>query len=252
MKVQLLNYVGYGSGMPARIAAELLVFTKNTRLKMDADQHARIASMSDAEIHDELAYMAKTIPSSWEFLDYTMLITEVTRAFTHQLVRTRQGSYAQQTMRVLDVGGFTYETGPSILGVPAELAFQETVQEIYDGTMRVIRKDYDELIARGVAIEDARGILPTNIHTNIVAKFNLRTLCELVTKRSSSRTQGEYRSVLDAMKAEVVRVHPFAQMFLDRDVTTAAGDLEQMILTHVEPGKVRTDMIKLIDELRKQ
>jgi hypothetical protein len=37
-----------------------------------------------------------------------------------------------------------------------------------------------------------------------VAKFDLRTLADTVRKRSSSRTQGEYRAVLDAMIAEVV------------------------------------------------
>ena len=52
--------------------------------------------------------MANTIPSSWEFVDYTFLVTGVSRAYTHQQVRTRAASYAQQTMRVLNMGEFDY------------------------------------------------------------------------------------------------------------------------------------------------
>ena len=63
----------------------------------------------------ELDYMSKTIPSSWEFVDYTFMIEDVTRALTHQLVRTRTASYAQQTMQILRTFlGFGYEIGPSL------------------------------------------------------------------------------------------------------------------------------------------
>jgi thymidylate synthase ThyX len=55
------------------------------------------------------------------------------------------------------------------------------------------------------AIEDARGVLPTNIHTNIVAKFDLRTLADTMRKRASTRTQGEYRDVMDGMKDAVLK-----------------------------------------------
>ena len=63
-------------------------------------------------------------------------------------------------------------------------------------------------------IEDARGILPTNIYTNIVAKFNLRTLHEMAKSRLSPRAQGEYREVFTMMVAEVVKEHPWAKPFL--------------------------------------
>jgi len=244
MKVCLIDYTGYGCHDPALRAAELLVFTKGTRLNMKAEAKS-IGSATWEKLLPELEYMARTIPSSWEFVHYTFLITDVTRAFTHQFVRTRTGSYAQQTMRVLDVTGFTYERGPTIEGNQGAL-------EIYEDTMATIQQAYRDLIAVGAKIEDARGVLPTNIHTNIVASFNLRTLCEMVGKRSSSRTQGEYRDVLEAMKAEMIRVHPWARMFLDRDKVSAAGELERMVLEAMPEGKQRTDMIKLIDELRKE
>lgn len=248
MKVELIDYTGAGSPNPARYAAERLVFTKQTRLNMNADQMARVEAMTDKELNKELEYMANTIPSSWEFVTYSFLINGVTRAFTHQFVRTRTGSYAQQTMRVLDVDGWEYLTGPSI-----EQGGKSN--KLYVGTMDTIDSAYRELIKRGVKIEDARGILPTNILTNIVAKFDLRTFADTQRKRASSRTQGEYRDVVDAMRAEVLRVHPWAAMFLERTFDKAAAELEAAVSSLSDDLKKisdsrKTELIKLIDQMR--
>jgi flavin-dependent thymidylate synthase len=244
MDVQLIDYTGAGSPDPARHAANVLVFTKSTRLNMQPGLFEAIAAKPWPDIEAELEYMANTIPSSWEFVTYTFLINGVTRAFTHQFVRTRTGSYAQQTMRVLDVGGWDYMTGPTV-------AEDEQRQFKYDHAMKVVGTIYDQLIEQGAKIEDARGILPTNILTNIAAKFDLRTFSDTQRKRASSRTQGEYRDVMDAMRAEVLRVHPWATMFLERTFDKAALDLEEQILKmlHEQPV-IRTNMIKLLDQMR--
>lgn len=205
--------------------------------------------MPEDEIEKELKYMANTIPSSWEFVHYSFLIQDVTRGFTHQFVRTRTGSYAQQTMRILNVEGWGYGTGPTIKK-------DEAAEDLYDETMIKIASAYEELIEMGAAIEDARGVLPTNIHTNIVANFSLRTIADIVRKRSSSRTQGEYRLVLDAMKQEVLRVHPWAVMFFDRTFERAATDLEAMLMQMKQQGLIdesqKINGIKLIDQMRGQ
>lgn len=250
MKVTLVNYVGRGTADPARAAAAQLIFSKSTRLQMSPGLLEEIEGRPWSYMEEELRYMANTIPSSWEFIDYTFMIEGVSRAFTHQFVRSRQGSYAQQTMRVLDVSegpGWDYVTGPSIANRPDG---DKLLHSIYATCMDHIAEVYKSLIKHGAAIEDARGILPTNIQTNIVAKFNFRTLCELTRKRASSRTQGEYREVLEAMKREVLAVHPFASIFFDRSFDKAANELEAMIVGSIPPCPARTAMIKLIDQMR--
>lgn len=232
MKVTLINYT--------RDAVETLLFTKATRLNMDAALMDRIKSCTEAEKLAELQYMARTIPSSWEFVDYTFLFENVTRAFTHQLVRNRHGSYAQQTMRILNKSGFTYETGPTVVcGAKVD----------YDHCMDLIQGTYDALIEAGCAVEDARGVLPTNIHTNIVAKFNLRTMAEIVAKRSSPRTQGEYREALEGMYSAIIEVHPWAEMFLKDRKVGAAAALDEFIKKHAEQHEL-LDVLKNVDILR--
>ena len=105
MEVRLIDYTGMGSVNPSRLAAELLAFTKSTRLGFNDSTSADIALMSDEELMHQLDYMAKTIPSSWEFVHYSFLISGVSRAFTHQLVRTRTASFAEQTLRTVSLEG---------------------------------------------------------------------------------------------------------------------------------------------------
>jgi thymidylate synthase ThyX len=72
-------------------ALETLIFTKNTRLRMSATGLDEIREWPEEKKAKELEYMKNTIQSSWEFVDYVFLISDVTRAFTHQLVRHRVG-----------------------------------------------------------------------------------------------------------------------------------------------------------------
>lgn len=257
MKVTLINAMESGA------AARLLVYTKQTRLTQGHDTRKAIEMMTWTEILNELGKMSKTIPSSWEFVDYVFEITGVTRAFTHQFVRTRTGSYAQQTMRILNMEDFAYETGPSINENCA-------ASQRYSAIMAAINQAYKDLIADGAKEEDARGVLPTNICTNIIAKFNLRTLSEMARSRRGMRTQNEYRNVLEAMIAEVIAAHPWADIFLNppemqpvmdmeneiRGINSLAEELHQRrAIDNAEFSEIAralTAMAKSMDQVRKE
>lgn len=243
MKVTLIDYTGKGFPDPADYAASLLLFTKNTRLEMSPGLMQQIIGWPHEKKMHELDYMANTIPSSWEFVHLTFMVEGVTRAFTHQFVRSRTFSFAQQTMRVLDVKGWEYGTGPTIKESGRR-------QHLYDVTMHAIARTYDSLVESGAAIEDARGVLPTNILTNIVMSCNFRGFVELFQKRTSPRVQGEYRSVLQAMKENVLWVYPWATLFLDRTFDRAAADLDTEINELPTSDEHKTKMRKLLDQLR--
>lgn len=213
MQVKLINYT--------QNALETLLYTKNTRLQANATIADVVEWPMDKKLK-ELDYMLKTIQSSWEFVDYTFEITGVSRAFTHQLVRTRQGSYAQQSQRTVDMSEcFDYVTPDGIKEGDSFVkykAFEGVVgtptKNYYDYSMENINENYKNMIESGVPPQDARGILPTNVCTNIIAKFDLRTLSDMAKKRLCTRTQGEYQDIFRAMKAEIVKVHPWAEKFI--------------------------------------
>jgi flavin-dependent thymidylate synthase len=200
VKVTLINFTGH--------ALETLIFTKNTRLRMAATGLEEILLWPEEKKLAELAYMKGTIQSSWEFIEYVFLIEDVTRAFTHQLVRHRVGtSFAQQAQRAVDMADFTFETGDSI-------EENEIRTFIYNDVMDSINTGYQDLIREGAKPQDARGVLPTNIHTNIVFKANLRTLHDMALKRLCVKAQGEFQDVFREIVECVAAIHPWAEQFL--------------------------------------
>jgi len=262
MKVTLIDWTGKNNPNKDH-AIDVLIFTKNTRLTMEPKGLETIAAWPMEKKIAELEYMARTIPSSHEFVHYTWMIEDVSRAFTHQFVRSRQFSFAQQTHRILDMSegpGWDYLTGPSLQDHTIQHVdeFDSSIlsaKTLYDAEMSSIAATYKALIDAGVPIEDARGILPTNILTNIVGSCNMRTFVELVRKRSSARVQGEYRDVLLAMQKAVLEVHPWMSIFIDRTADRAAKELQEMIIKYTqndsgEREDITTQMIKLLDQIR--
>ena len=194
MKVELIDYQSN--------ALDILLFSKNTRLLTSGISGLyEISKWSNEKKMEHLEYMKNTIQSSWEFVDYSFFISGVTRAFTHQLVRTRTGSYAQQAQRVADVRN--QEVINDTNGHPS-----------YSEAVKVVLEAYGKMIDDGVEVQRARGILPTNMTTNIMAKFNLRGLHDMALRRLCIKTQGEYRDVFLAMKEEIVKVHPWVEQFI--------------------------------------
>ena len=204
MKVTLISYTPD--------ALELLLFTKNTRLGQSPAALEDIRGWSDERKQQELAYMLGTIQSSWEFVGYTFVIEDVTRAFTHQAVRHRVGvSFAQQAQRVVDMTGFKYMR-PG--GDVRQSTDHGCDRDLYDSTMGEIDAAYEQLLRDGMNPQDARGVLPTNIATNITWQINLRALHEMLAKRLCVKAQGEFQNVARLMRQEVVAVHPWAEPFL--------------------------------------
>lgn len=188
MKVELLSHT--------QDALELLLYTKNTRLQ-GAQTLQDIKGWPDEKKQEHFNYMLDTIQSSFEFVEYTFKISEVPRSFTHQLVRTRTGSYAQESQRTVDVRDHGCE-------------YPEEAASIIDG----IFAGYGELIDKGVSVQEAREILPTGTHTSIIAKFDLRTLHNMALVRLCTRTAGMYQNVFKEIKRLVVEQHPWAEPFI--------------------------------------
>lgn len=193
MRVELISYTPD--------ALTLLLRTKGTRLAHGDDP----AKWPEAKRLEHLAYMRDTIKSSWEFVDYTFEISGVSRAFTHQLVRTRDGSYAQESQRTVDVRDHGWN--PLRSGTKKQ-------NEAHDVMMRAGVIAYAKEIDDGVPVQEARDLLPTGIHTSIIAKYSLRTLSHMAEVRLCVRTQGEYQDVFREMKKRALEVHPWAEPFI--------------------------------------
>lgn len=219
--VELIDFTGKGREDERWHAAHMLMFTKATRLELSPELMSEIEELSEEDKLEQLRYMSTTIPSSWEFADLTFLITGVTRAAAQQITRTRTASFAMQSQRVVDVADAAV-TNP----FPTEHV--KLHSDFDHATGRALRA-YKGLIDDGAARQDARGVLPMNITTNLVAKYNLRSFADLVAARESLRTQGEYAQVVAQMKGEVLKAWPWAATFLKPRHTKAVEELDRLV-----------------------
>lgn len=208
MKVELVRYT--------QDALDLLLETKNAR--MDGKS---VSEMTEAEKQEHWRYMLDTIKSPFDFVDYIFDITEVSKNMTHQMVRTRTGAYQERTSRAQESSAFD-AIRPAAFTHPEDDPKGWTPHDdqasllagLWDDAMADIDALYQELRAAGAEIQDARAVLPSNMRTHIMAKFNLRTLSEMAKNRLCTRTQGEYQNVFRAMVAAVLKVHPWANPLL--------------------------------------
>lgn len=188
-------------------ALEILLLSKNTRLKASGFTSAldEIRSWSAEKKEEELSYLRDTIKSSWEFVSFTFSISNVSRAFTHQLVRSRQLSFAQLSHRTVDATGFGF-VNPSP-GEKLDLEFENMISGISDAYECLVHE-------KGFHPQKARSILPTNVETGILVKANLRSLHDMGKLRLCTRASGEYQTVFRKMKDEVVKVYPWTDKFI--------------------------------------
>jgi len=242
MKVDLIHYTGKGTRDEQWYAARLLAFTKGTRLNMTPAGLDKFMDMPLLELQKELAYMSSTIASSWEFVDVVFAISDVSRACAQQITRSRQASYAMQSQRVTNMSEVTCHIPDT---VPKEC------QLYYKMTLSASLINYQKLVKGGCSLEDARGVLPMNVHCNLIAKYNLRAWVDLVRARDSMRVQGEYHDVIMRMKKEVIRTWPWVQTFIEPKQAKAIALIEQ-VASAMPVGEMRTNLAKSADLLKKE
>jgi len=238
-KVSILYFTGQGTRDETWHAARILAYTKNTRLQMTPEGWEEFRQMPIEQLQKELLYMSNSIPSSWEFADVTFAINDVTRACAQQITRTRTASYAMQSQRVTDMRAASWHVPDSVRS-----------KSMYNFKMKSNILNYKLSLDSGESMEDARGLLPMNIHCNLIAKYNLRSLVELLRARDSLRVQGEYSLIAQAMRAEVFKIWPWAEPFFEPKDKKAI-DIIESVAKSLEDKELRTQLAKAADLLKK-
>jgi thymidylate synthase (FAD) len=146
----------------------------------------------------------------------TFRVTEVSRSFTHQLVRHRLCAFSQRSQRYVDEKGFAFVELKSIRERPeAHELFGELLAEAKDA--------YYRLQKLGINNEDARFVLPNAVESEIVISANFRQLRHIFCVRCDRHAQWEIREValqmLRIMKKEAPSV--FGDFEINEEMATA-------------------------------
>lgn len=136
--------------------------------------------------------------STLEFADIIFDIQGISRSCSHQLVRHRLASYAQQSQRYVNQEENQYT-------IPPEIEKNKEAKELYEKTIQTCKDAYKKLINAGIKKEDARFLLPEAMHTNIVVKMNIRSLRNFLSLRLDSHAQWEIRELATKMAQILVR-----------------------------------------------
>lgn len=180
-------------------------------------------------------------------------ISGVTRGFTHQMVRQRTAAYSQESTRFAVKEHVPVGLPPSLVGSDPkgyhkewkegfnnaleaklghddesarrlthqsadEYAFKYTNQKDrwrhkWDKAVGDIEKVYNELINDGMPAEDARGLLPTNLLTQLNYITNLRNYKDVAGVRLCTQAQFEWRDVFAKM-VQAIRKYGETQEYM--------------------------------------
>ncbi len=129
-----------------------------------------------------------------EHVSFTFLITGMSRACSHQLVRHRLASFSQRSQRYIDEADFDYV-------VPDSIKQNKAVSADFTKLMQQISAFYKTLLSSETPKEDARYILPNAAATSLIVTMNARELTHFITLRTCLRAQWEIRKIADKMLA---------------------------------------------------
>ena len=192
MNVKLIGFTPNPEKIPAMAAK--LTHSKTKPEELDKTSDKELKAMLE-----QVVSLGHT--SVLEHTNFTFAISDVSRSLTHQLVRHRIASYAQQSQRYVDLKEPNYVTPPKI-------AKNKNMKKAYDEIMNNIWKEYNELLEMGIPAEDSRFVLPNAACTNIIVTMNARSLQNFFELRCCQHAQWEIRQCANKMLKEVKKIAP--------------------------------------------
>lgn len=178
------------------------------------------AEVTDAERREawEAATVSMLSQAPLEWFQLSILFENVTRGWTHQIVRTRMAGYAQESMRfaVKEDAADAVKLPPSLAGTVPHMEFiaemdaagldpevnaspEQRWRMRWDWAMKAVADAYVDNVNDGMPAEDARGMLPTNILTRIHQHIDIGTLKRMSGMRLCTQAQFEWRGVFGAL-----------------------------------------------------
>ena len=169
---------------------EVLDLTKNSCQLIERAARACYNSAPNPETRSKfLQGLVKSgHESPIEHAKLTIEVSDVSRAFTHQLVRHRLMSFSQASQRYIkfsgDIDNFI---------VPEDILNNEEAKIVYGKSLSEIMDGYNKLCELGIKREDARMLLPNSSETKIVVTANFREWRHFFEVRCDKHAQWEIR-----------------------------------------------------------
>jgi thymidylate synthase (FAD) len=140
---------------------------------------------------------------SLEDIRVAFAVRGASRVLTHQLVRTRQAAFKQQSQRDCWYGDMPE------FRMPASVWENGATRSSWVAALRVAHQAYNTAIRQDIPYEDARYILPEGTTNFILCEYSLRVFMEMYAYRGCVMFQDEMVATVRAMRDLLVSKHPY-------------------------------------------
>jgi thymidylate synthase (FAD) len=152
--------------------------------------------------HEYLGNLLSSLHGSvLEHANFTFVFRNVSRVFTHELVRHRAGSaFSQESLRYVRLTDIGFRVPPALEPIRDQVVnLVETLEEFQVSAAEALGLD-EEGVPFSVKKEVTsalRRLAPIGLSTDVVWTANLRTLRHVIEMRTSSGAEEELRMVFD-------------------------------------------------------
>ena len=140
--------------------------------------------------------------SPLRFANATFRIADISRACSHQIVRTAHAGFLQRSQR------YAVQTDPGRIVIPDSWKRHEGAYWSAMQAIDAMKSAYHALLLAGVPKEDARNILPEGSYTSLVMTGNFQMWHHWLGERTTLQAQWEIRAVALAIQGELARIAP--------------------------------------------
>jgi thymidylate synthase (FAD) len=136
-------------------------------------------------------------------------VSGVSRACTHQIVRTRKAAFHQQSMRAS-----FYGVGPEIRMPESVWRAPDEVRSLWVHAIEATRKAYVAACEADISYQDSRYILPEGTTNYIMMEYPLREFINVYAYRGCSMFQWEIVTVMRMAREILVGQYPFLEPYI--------------------------------------
>ena len=135
--------------------------------------------------------------STFEHVNFTFNLEDISRSCSHQLVRFRIGvSFTQRSQRYTNESDFSFTIPPSIIK-------NKEANDLFMDQIDSSRNSYEYLLSLGIKKEDARFVLPNAVNTSLIMTMNYRELMHACGLRLCKKSQWEIRRLFWLIRKEI-------------------------------------------------
>ncbi len=156
-----------------------------------------------------------------EHASYSFALRNVSRVFTHELVRHRAGSaFSQESLRYVRLTDIGFRVAPALEPVRERvLAIVEQLEEFQRDAAQTLGIDGEGVPfhVKKEVTSALRRLAPIGLSTDIVWSANLRTLRHVIEMRTAEGAEEELRSVFDEIARVMLHEAPLIFQDFERD-----------------------------------